>query len=310
MPYPWILGEEILASDLNNAIRFGGTGIDGAKIYSSNTTLTEDLYCTDLTVDVGIVLETDGYRIYATGEVIVNGIIQNNGGNGADASGYIGGIAGISAGFNTLGKATAGGNGSIGNCGYGIDGNVSAALDPAKGGSGGDGGSSAGTNGIAGRGGIAGLVTQAKNRLQDLYSAITLLEFGIDGSPLTIMSATGGGGGAGSGNNGQGGAGGSCEGGAGGGGGGGGGIVFIVANKITIGANGKIQSLGGNGGNGDTRYGWLGGGGGGGGGGVVILIHKGAYTNNGVVSVSGGTGGTGTVSGSTGVNGSILDLSL
>lgn len=58
--------------------------------YSSDTSLTSDVFCTDLTIDPGVTLTTNGHNIYCTGTVTNNGVIQTglvgNGGTGANES--------------------------------------------------------------------------------------------------------------------------------------------------------------------------------------------------------------------------------
>ena len=96
---------------------------------SSNTTLTSDLYCNNLTINSGVVLTTNGYNIYCTGTFKNNGTINtglapsqsflnsfggSGGGGGANfnysgSSGLSTLVSGGSAGTNPAGN---GGNGS------------------------------------------------------------------------------------------------------------------------------------------------------------------------------------------------------
>ena len=71
---------------------------------STNTTLLADLFVHTLTVNTGIALNTNGYRIFVSGELTNNGFIQNNGGNGI----FTGGLG---ANSGTIGGGSNGGNG-------------------------------------------------------------------------------------------------------------------------------------------------------------------------------------------------------
>ena len=71
-----------------------GSGVDGPQTYSATTTLTQDLYAQNVTVNQGVTLYTGGYRIFATGTVSVLGNIKNDGGNGKQ------GTSGVGVAFN------------------------------------------------------------------------------------------------------------------------------------------------------------------------------------------------------------------
>lgn len=100
-----------------------GNGSDGDETIAGDTTLTRDMFYDNLTVNGGIVLTTDGFRIFVRGTLTNNGTIRNNGATGTDDLGGAGG-----------------GGGSLGAGGVGADLNDDADdLDPALGGDGGDG---------------------------------------------------------------------------------------------------------------------------------------------------------------------------
>src|SRR3990170_2579510 len=71
-----------------------------------NTTLITDAYYGDLTIPVGVVLKTAGFRLFVKGTLTLNGAIRNNGVDGIVGSA---GQAGAPAG--TLAGGTIGGSG-------------------------------------------------------------------------------------------------------------------------------------------------------------------------------------------------------
>jgi len=270
-----------------------GDGSDGSVTISANTTLTRDMFYTDLTVNSGISLRTGGYRIFGTGTLTATGAtIHNNGEDATDGLGSTRGQAG-------LGGSLAGQNGSAVSP-SGTPGNAGAANSTpgsgstcincmgAAGGAGGDGSGS-------GSGGAACTVTAPVAYMGMLMrSGAGLMRGCVEGFNTSDPSGTtynsqpihgGGGGGGGNGN-------GASPGGAGGGGGG---IVLIAFRKII---GGSIEAKGGAGGDAGAAAGGLGGGGGGGGGFVGIVCDD--YQGN-TPDVSGGAGGLAT---GTGVNGS------
>ena len=273
-----------------------GNGVDGNITISTTTTLTSDMYYGNLTVASGTTLLTGGYRIFATGTITVNGIISNNGGNGADGLVNTGGAGGLAASSTTLGISTAGTAGGGGDTGYGNPSAASASLLHSKGGTGGIGAGSSN--------GVPGTATPSINRLLDIVSGFMQMDFSTSTIFATINSGTGGTGGkSGS----HGGDGGSCPAdcaGGGGGGGGGGGIIFISTNNIIVSSTGSILAKGGNGGAPGISGGVYGYAGGGGGGGFIYVLYKDSYTNSGTVSVAGGTGA------SSGSSGNIITLQI
>jgi hypothetical protein len=68
-----------------------------------NTTLSTDLFCATLTVNTGITLFTNGYRIFVAGTFTLTGSLSNNGGNANITN------AGVGAPGNSLGPGTSGG---------------------------------------------------------------------------------------------------------------------------------------------------------------------------------------------------------
>lgn len=85
-----------------------GDGSDGAVVISTNTTLTRDMYYTDLTINAGQTLFTNWYRIFGTGTLSGTGTINNDGWNGWNASGVTGGTAWAKPNDGTLFAAVAG----------------------------------------------------------------------------------------------------------------------------------------------------------------------------------------------------------
>ena len=79
-----------------------GDGSDGAVVISTDTTLTRDMYYTDLTINATKTLFTNWYRIFGTGTLSGAGIINNDGWNGWNASASTGGIAWVRPNDGTL----------------------------------------------------------------------------------------------------------------------------------------------------------------------------------------------------------------
>lgn len=334
----FIAGNRLYASDLNGTfaeiLSYFGDGSDGDVVISVDTDLSADMYYNNLTINSGITLNPNGYRIFVKEKLTNNGTIARNGNDGGDgtnatsapsptfANAGVGGIGGAELAPGTIYGSLAGvigangvkqiSNGHVnGNNGaigllfsrYGI--NLAITGSAPDGGKGGNTASS--TGGIGGAGTVNQLdniifslrqndILEGDNDISD-YIGCELISSYLSGIKLTPQSGGGSGGS------------GSCSstgtGGASGGGGGsasGGGIVYIQANEIEN--NGVIEANGGNGGNGGSPYA-LGtnrqggsGGGAGGNGGIVILLYK-TLTTEGSVNVNGGYGGTA----SSGVNG-------
>lgn len=68
------------------SIDYFGSGIDGDVTISSNTNLTRDMYYNNLTINSGITLNPNGYRIFVKETLTNNGEIQRNGNTGEDGS--------------------------------------------------------------------------------------------------------------------------------------------------------------------------------------------------------------------------------
>lgn len=237
-----------------------GDGSDGAVIISSNTTLTRDMYYTDLTINSTFTLDTGGYRIFGNGVLINNGTIRNNGANASGTTGGSGGAGGSLKSGGTGGAGgniTAGGNAGGGGGGAGIvfisfreisvqgviqaiGGNGGNAVVPSSGslsqssGTAGGVGTArvlgAGTGGTGGQttqgpqaGGAGGSITSSASILAYRIPAIIFPM--VDWFNLVALSGgSGGGGGAYAFNS---------PAGTGGGGGGGGGTVFIFYQVLT-----------------------------------------------------------------------------
>jgi len=275
-------------SDFQTFVRSDGS--DGDVTITSDTTLTRDMFYNNLTIQTGVTLKPNGFRIFVKDTLYLYGTIDfsgKNGGNGGTNAAGIGG-AGVPAG--TVPGSIAGANGGRGGLGgsYSPDPgnngiNASKSLQNTNGRNGGNGGGGSGGAGASGgTGGTATLASGVDWRWEKNYLIPYLL---LDNSfQVTAGGAGGGGGGVGSiGYN------------AGGGGGGGasGGCIFIVAKRIV--GNGSIRARGGDGGNGGNGGGGNtggGGGGAGGNGGVIIAIYN-ELDSQIVFDVAGGQGGAG-----------------
>ncbi|PKM88302.1 hypothetical protein CVU83_01895 [Candidatus Falkowbacteria bacterium HGW-Falkowbacteria-2] len=328
----WAAGEDVYAVDLNAnfneaAFMYFGDGSDGDVIISVNTSLARDMYYKNLTINNGIVLNPNGYRIFVketltyvgTGKVSRNGNNGTNGGqsgNQSDMTPYrSAGGAALASGtiFGGLAGGYGGFGGTSGGYGYNADAgqagsNVTYSLPAVAGVGAGSGG--AGTGGPLALGGIGGTITNVETlagtltRIMTLASATynaennagifeyILLKGSNSNTTLSSNAGSAGGGGGG-----QSGAFSQAQGGCGGGGGGNGGVIYIAAfNIVTVNGNTFVEAKGGNGGNGgnggavSTYHAGGGGGGAGGQGGFVLLIYK-SLTGTGVIDVSGGTKG-------------------
>lgn len=258
-----------------------GDGSDGSVTISANTTLTEDKHYVNLTINAGVRLNTNGYRLLVKGTLTNNGIISNNGGDGGIATAGVsagntlpaGGSGGAGGGYN--GYAAIGGGGGAGGGVVLIQAKTIAVEGTieAKGGNGGNG---------WGGGGI-------------IYNTFN----GSNGGNVTRTLSAGGNGGNGGNGGGTSGVGGtSTQSGA------------SVKDKITLErsfdfALGVALQGGAGGGGGSSYYGSqaTAGGGGGGQGGVIIILYR-NFGVAGTRNVSGGTGGTGVNAGN-GDNGSV-----
>jgi len=259
-----------------------GTGSDGSVTIAVNTSLTRDYYYQNLTVNNGIVLNPNGFRIFVRGTLTLNGTasIEFAGRAGVAGSGTSLGGAALAAG--SVGGGGAGAAGAATSVTGGTGGGATSSL----GGNGGAGGNGGGSNG--GAGGTATVPIQSSGALivcSDVFSAVR-------GRDLAGVRLAGGAGGGGGGNGNQT----SAPSSNGGGGGGGGGVIIVVA--YTVSGSGTIAAPGGAGGDGSavapatTLTG--GGPGGGGGGGGIILVYAAAagdFDAMTQVTAAGGAGG-------------------
>jgi len=286
-----------------------GDGSDGNVTIAVDTTLTRDMYYNNLTINGGVKLLPDGYRIFVRRTLTLNGNIVVNGNDGATApdtpsgGGGAGGTAQPASGARVLtlatnllsvagggggaqggGVAAAGGNSTAAPFGF-VAGSVTNAAGGV--GQGGAGGRSAG-NVNGGASGTNTIVAAASGSYPANLTQALLLR----NSQLSNAFTPGSGGGGGRGGD-------AAGSGGGGGGGASGGLIVVVANQI-VGA-GILQAKGGKGGNAANLVAVppsSGGGGGGGGGGlVVVIIGTGSFPT---VDVSGGVGGLPGQSGGTG----------
>lgn len=308
-----------ISGDSNGSLGIFGTGYDGTLTFDGSSTvlgispstvgstalkigsvqqyiLTRDIYCEDLTIDSGVLVFTDGYRVFVRGTLTLNGYVGQPGVQGTIGGGQVARTATVMGtrlaghpaspssvpGSSTapFGASNSGGaagtNGTAGNNGNpGQDGVCY------KGGGGGGIGNGLGDASIAG--GTVTVATAAGGSIDNIFQAIT----GRDVPMSTrYTAATGGGYGAGAGLT------------LVGWGGGGGSPVAVIAYRIV--GSGVVTAAGGDGspGNNTFAYATNGGGGGGGGGGsfAVVVIGTGAFPT---VDVSGGTGAPGGVGSNT-----------
>ena len=259
-----------------------GSGADGSQTFDGSSvvlgitpsgsayTLARDIFLASSTINNGVSIITNGFRIFCNGTLTNNGTIKwngNNGGNGGAGVTGTGGAALTSSGGIIQTASTAGGNGNN----AGGSSGTSAGTQPTLGGAGGNGGNSFGSGGTG-----ATVVATPAAVSPPYYTPLAVFGQGLTypnisstGSFIPFYAGLGGGGGSGDNATNR-----------GGGGGGGGGIV-IVASYLFAGT-GTLQATGGNGGNGTTGNAA---GGGGGGGGCIIAISQSASSG----SISGQT---------------------
>lgn len=295
----------------NIGIGFFGTGTDGAITFDGTTTLlgivpastttrgttynyyalTRDIYCTAITVNSGVAIFTNGFRVFCKGTITNNGVIGcwgDDGGNGTIVTPGSGGAARGAS--NVLGGSGAGGGGGV-HTANGAGGTGGSGVGNPRGFVNSNGGAGHGGNGGANSagtaGGTAGGVSLAGATAGDMDNINQAIEGHQVNSTNRFGGASGGGGGRGRD---------VAPGPQGSGGGGGAGGACVVVCGLSFAGSGKIIAYGGNGGSG---FGGAGGGGGGGGGWVVVVYGYGtAPTTN----VTGGAAGTST-SGSAGTAG-------
>ena len=244
----------------------------GNIVISSNTTMTQDLYCDTLTINFGATLFTGGFRVFAKTSIVCDGAIDRSGNNATGTAA----TPALAAG--TLGGASAGGAGGT------AAGSAGGSQTVALGGQGGAGG--AGSGGAGGAGGNITVVSAIQGGVEVFYDQ----DRARIGNTVTSANANGGSGGGGGGGDGT----------AGGAGGGGGAVMVLISRSIT--GTGTIRAEGGMG---FQPVAGNRGGGAGGGGGVIATISENDVTATGLTfSVAGGLGASGSGTGLSGVNGS------
>jgi len=253
-----------------------GNGSDGIVTLVGNTTLVRDMYYQSLTINPGVTLFTNGFRIFVLSDFINNGIVDRNGSNA------ILGTGGVALAVGTLCAVVAGGTG--GTSAAGTVGTASAVALGGTGGAGGTGGTTAG-----GAAGALTLVTTVNGNLEVLNSSRqATVARDLANTIITGGAGAGGGGGAGVGFQ-------------GGGGGGGGGCAVIVAKNLT--GTGIIRA---NGGNGADAVGANAAGGGAGGGGILSIVTENDTAMTSLTfQVNAGSSGTGNGTGGNGNPGSV-----
>lgn len=270
-----------------------GSGLDGnVTISAGTTTLTKDMYYSNLTINGTGVLSTASFKVFVSGTLDLtacpSGGIINGGTAAGNGSGTTGGSAGASTPSGTTGSASAGGNGGTGGSSNGGTGNVAGATVVGGGGRGGVGATGGAGSGTTG-GGAGGSLPITTAYTQQAWN------FNLLRATLLAGGGTGGGGGGGGGGDA-----GANSGGGGGGGGGAAAVIFISARILSRGGSTAASSIsitGGAGGNGAAGVTAAGGGGGGaGGGGGWIYLGYGTLsgsTGTNMLAASGGNGGNG-----------------
>jgi hypothetical protein len=289
VPYaPGATGAIWFGDGTDGAVTFDGVAVVLGMVPNANVyTMTRDIFCTNITINAGITLRTNNFRVFCESVFHNLGTVNasgTNGNNGAAGAAGVGGFGGASVpGTYSDAFSIAGGVGGLNSQGFtGLSNTPVVGYGPA----GGNGGPAAPFPG--GAGGVA--ATTPPVALGSIHAIPQLMLPFPPGSatPWWIGGASGGGGSS------------SVNTAGGGGGGGGGGTVFIAAGTLNNGA-GVIEANGGNGGNGGGTAGNAGGGGGGSGGWVALVYSA---LTLGTVTVTAGTGGTGFGTGGAGVNGS------
>lgn len=248
-----------------------GNGTTGTIIISSDTTLTSDKCYNNLTINSGVTLTTNGFRVRVAGTLLNNGTIH---------SGYVGsgGIGGK------------GGTGGVRTGGDGTDGSSSTTLGCGSGGGGGGGG--AGTNyssakgggdgGTGGNGGRKGgnlfVFAYILNNQGTITSSGESGYDGGDGNAYTFPYDLYGGGGGG---------------GGGGTGGDGGNLILLYYSLINLGTVTSSGGMGGIGGSPGQNHGYDGGPAGGKGGNGIYGLGGQTTADAGNTRGGGGAGATG-----------------
>ncbi len=272
-----------------------GTGVDGAVTCSGASSLSRDMHYSSLTINAGCALNTNGWRLYATGlcdlsNAPVGAITANGSASGIQYQSFTA-ISGANSIVNTAAGTGVGANGSTITRQFGFGGD---------GGAGGNGGAS-GTPNAGGTGGVAQTITTriASWASPWAYGQPVNAPQGSAGGSYNPFGFVAGNGGATAGN---GGGDGTNLGGANTWGGGGGNAAMIACRFIQRGSNATasiIQAKGAQasspGGNGAAGTAGGAGGAGGGGGGLIDITTEALLgtTIANALDVSGGAGQTG-----------------
>ncbi len=296
-------GAAVFGDGSDGTITFDGSTTVLSLVPSGNVyTLARDIFLAAGTINNGVSIKTNGFRIFCAGTLTNNGLIHWNGNaasgtNGATAGA---GLSNTNSSFNSQTGSAAnlpGTTGTNGGVGAGSAGQAGGSVS--YGGAGGAGGAGSGGAGAAG-GTNTGSAFPARTANRFLMPVMMLIQINSGSGTPTFTAIQGGSGG---------GSGGGDTTNSGGGGGGGGAIVAVYAKKFA--GTGSIQARGGAGG--ICTLGNCGGGGGGGGGTVFVVsqsVVAGAVSGQ-TIDANGGTGGakSGTgVAGSNGSNGSAILL--
>lgn len=292
-----------------------GDGSDGAVTVTNGQTLNlgKNMSYTTLVVQSGGIIETNGWKIFATSSIDIQagGTVQtvvpaptspgsatattNNTTNKGWASNWAGQGAGAAQ-LGVAGLAAAGGNGGNSTNCYGGRGGFGGGIGA------GQGGPSSNPIPTAQNIAAANVAASGQSILYlvggntsfspsstpwKLQALLGIMQFSVPGSSV-LSGGTGGGGGAGVDGSHLGGAGGT-----------GGAVVFLAAPRITI--NGTCLANGANGATSPSAT--NGGGGGGGGGGLIVTNSISSVVGTPTYTVAGGTGGSGVGTGNAGATG-------
>jgi len=247
--------------------------------------LTADVEATDITVDSGVIVITNNFRMFATGTFTNNGVVGNPGHDySASGAGAGGAIVG-----QFYPQTSAGATGRVGSNGVGANGGASGsapqifptaatgnATVAGQGGSGGAAGANAG--------GTGGAMTDVA-ATGGAFTAMNVYHGGASGRAYATQCTCGSGGGSG-------GMSGYPGSGSPGSGAGGGGAGYCFTGARHVAGSGRFTCQGGAGGFGSGVAPSVCGGGGGGGGGVFALVYSTA-TGSWTLDATGGPHGTG-----------------
>lgn len=255
-----------------------GDGSDGNVTISSNTTLSREMFYENLTINSGINLSTNSFRICVRGKLNNFGTIRNN---GSDGSGTSGGTDTTNPSTYLFGTNQNGGAGSTGNSAGSAPTTTIITPVPGPDCRGGAGG---GTSTTPYSGGASGSTSGTFPSSARIYGPASLFVSYYSNGTYNIGTSGGGG---------------SAEvSSTGGGGGSRGGLVLIYTDILN-----NFGSIEAKGGTGAAGSGINAGGGGGGGGGIIIIISR-LIMDAGTITAAGGSGGSKVGTGSNGTAGS------